>query len=274
MTATAIRPRSATELVDASFQLMRRFYAPLVTLSAIAKFPDVLTRLILRDSMKSPEMMTKAPGAWILVTLIALASFVIAETLLVVAVSDAYLKGEVDIARTIRTGAPRVFTVTIAALIRGLMVFGVCIVCSVPFALMIVTKVPYAPYLMVLLILLVAAYPLLRTFATTAIVMLEGQGASASVGRSFRLTKDFLPHIIYSLGLAFVLTFIITGITAALTLKLLSPALAGIVQALVFIPIYPFAAVVATMLYYDLRIRKEGFDLEVLSRELGTNAAA
>jgi hypothetical protein len=31
--------------------------------------------------------------------------------------------------------------------------------------------------------------------------------------------------------------------------------------------------VVSTMLYYDLRIRKEGFDLEIMARELG-NAPA
>jgi hypothetical protein len=28
---------------------------------------------------------------------------------------------------------------------------------------------------------------------------------------------------------------------------------------------------VSTMLYYDLRIRKEGFDLEIMSRELGSD---
>ena len=37
----------------------------------------------------------------------------------------------------------------------------------------------------------------------------------------------------------------------------------------VIIPIYPLLAVVSTLLYYDLRIRKEGFDLEIMSRELG-----
>ena len=38
------------------------------------------------------------------------------------------------------------------------------------------------------------------------------------------------------------------------------------------IPIYPLLTVVSTMLYYDLRIRKEGFDLEIMSRELGGSA--
>jgi hypothetical protein len=32
--------------------------------------------------------------------------------------------------------------------------------------------------------------------------------------------------------------------------------------------IYPFFTVVITLLYYDLRIRKEGFDLEIMATEL------
>ena len=39
------------------------------------------------------------------------------------------------------------------------------------------------------------------------------------------------------------------------------------------IPIYPLLAVVSTLVYYDLRIRKEGFDLEIMSRELGAAPA-
>ena len=53
----------------------------------------------------------------------------------------------------------------------------------------------------------------------------------------------------------------------------LSTSLTGILSAILIIPIYPLLAVVSTLLYYDLRIRKEGFDLEVMSRELGTTAA-
>jgi uncharacterized membrane protein len=36
-----------------------------------------------------------------------------------------------------------------------------------------------------------------------------------------------------------------------------------------FVLAYPVLSVVATLLYYDLRIRKEGFDLTMIARELG-----
>jgi hypothetical protein len=39
----------------------------------------------------------------------------------------------------------------------------------------------------------------------------------------------------------------------------------GLVQALVL----PIGQVATTLLYYDSRIRKEGFDLEMLAKEMG-----
>jgi hypothetical protein len=33
--------------------------------------------------------------------------------------------------------------------------------------------------------------------------------------------------------------------------------------------VYPLISCVFTLCYYDLRVRKEGFDLEVLGRQLG-----
>jgi hypothetical protein len=37
---------------------------------------------------------------------------------------------------------------------------------------------------------------------------------------------------------------------------------------------YPVLSVIATLLYYDARIRKEGFDIEVMAAELGMPSAA
>ena len=41
-----------------------------------------------------------------------------------------------------------------------------------------------------------------------------------------------------------------------------------VLQALTQIFIYPFVYVVMTVLYYDLRVRREGFDLELLASSL------
>jgi hypothetical protein len=50
--------------------------------------------------------------------------------------------------------------------------------------------------------------------------------------------------------------------------------LLSVLGALTTLVLYPVWPVVATVLYYDLRVRKEGLDLEVLAGELGPSSAA
>ena len=42
MPATALRPRSATEIIDASFQLLRRHYTQLVAVAVVALLPYIV----------------------------------------------------------------------------------------------------------------------------------------------------------------------------------------------------------------------------------------
>ncbi|HEV7702639.1 MAG TPA: hypothetical protein VGO46_00045 [Gemmatimonadaceae bacterium] len=241
--------------------------------------PAVLARIIARKSMSNPALMTTAPAPWIIVGVIGLVSLIIADSLLLVTTSDAYLQGEVDLARTFRATARRIFAAAIATFIRYLMVFGILIVVSVVLAVGLMAfvhsgaaDIRLATLFVTPIAVLIVSYPLFRTFSATAIVMLEGSGGSAAVGRSFRLSKDYAKHIVFSLGLSFLLYLAATAISAVLTMRFLTPTTAGIVQSLVVIPILPFYVVVKTLLYYDLRVRKEGFDLEVSLRELGTGA--
>ena len=266
-----IRPRRATELVDASFQLLRRYYPQLVPVSAITMSPGVLVRILTRDVMSNPQLMTANPGPLFAVGIAALLCVTVCDAVLTIAVSDGYLNGEIDLARAFGTGMRKIISVFLASFFRGLLVLlaafavaiGVAIVASLKMPVLFVLIVPLAIWLML--------YVLLRTFAIIPVVVLENVGANTSMGRTLALSKDCAAHIFFSLGLAFFLYFIFSGIISALGMTLLSPATAGIIGAVLIIPIYPLLTVVSTMLYYDLRIRKEGFDLEIMSRELGSD---
>jgi hypothetical protein len=48
----------------------------------------------------------------------------------------------------------------------------------------------------------------------------------------------------------------------------LGEVMGGLLSGLMSLLLYPLQAIAITLLYYDLRIRKEGFDLEILSREI------
>jgi hypothetical protein len=287
--ATEIRQRSPTELVDASFQFLRRFYAPLVTICAIAMVPAVLARIIARHSMGYTSMITTAPGPWIAVAAIGFVCAVIADSILVVAISSGYLHGAIDIAHTFRAGARRIFALAIATLIRYSMVAVVVIVAFVVLVIILATEMAiggtpsaqselvharFAVLVSIPFVLVLVAYPLLRTFPATMIVMLEDSVGRAAVKRSIAMTKGHTAHVFFTLGLSLILYMVAALLSAVLAVKLLTPTTAGIVQSLVIIPIFPFFTVAKTLLYYDLRVRREGFDLEVILRDLDDQETA
>jgi hypothetical protein len=264
-----IRPRRATELVDASFQLLRRFYPQLVTVSALAMVPGVIYRIIERDTMSNPQLVMTHPTAFIGVALVVILSFIVCDAVLTIAVSQAYLDGAIDLGHAFGIGLPRMLYVLLASLFRGLILMLVFLAAGLVFGVLSLFKTPVLLVLGVPFVFWLVAYALLRTFALTPIVLLENAGPSVAMGRTLRLTDGSAAHIFFSLGLAYLLYFIVSGIVSALGVTWLTPTTAGIIGAVVIIPIYPLLSVVSTLLYYDLRIRKEGFDLEIMSRELG-----
>jgi hypothetical protein len=97
--------------------------------------------------------------------------------------------------------------------------------------------------------------------------------ATDALGRSWQLTRGFRTKA-FSLGAAvfflIYLPLMVAGAVAELVVSLRTTVQIGgqLLQLLLF----PLVACAFTLLYYDLRVRKEAFDLELLSRELGTPA--
>jgi hypothetical protein len=119
--------------------------------------------------------------------------------------------------------------------------------------------------------------------AIPAVVLETGRSASGALSRSWELTRGSRWRI-FGLGLTlFVLLYVpvvaISGLVAWLipggaaagfgpssTATIVALAIGGVVQLF----IYPLFYCVLTVTYYDLRVRKEGFDLELLASSLQT----
>lgn len=126
-------------------------------------------------------------------------------------------------------------------------------------------------------VLIVVAYALnTRWLFTSQIVVLEGCGALDSLRRSWNLVSGSFWRV---LGISIVLSILIQVITLAPTFFLqfvilvlpwsfvwvvLNSVVGSVIQTLI-LPIQ-FAAL--TLLYYDLRIRKEGFDLQFMAQQM------
>src|SRR5262249_41153494 len=106
------------------------------------------------------------------------------------------------------------------------------------------------------------------------VIVLEGVTVGESLGRSWQLVSGSFWRV-FGYGLLVFVAYLVVqvGITDAVALAL-SPlgvggAIAGgLVSAAVSTLSLPFLFGAITLLYYDLRVRKEGFDLELLARDL------
>jgi hypothetical protein len=278
--AFEIRPRRATELVDASFQLLRRFYPQMVTVSAIAMAPSVLMRIVMRDQLSDPTTIMANFGPYLGTIGLSTLCIAIADAVLIVAASEGYLEGSVDLARALAVGGRRLLSVILSVVLRYLVIVVPIMVIAVLGAVAVPAMAKSSSAVGVALLVLLlpfglwfALYAALRTFAVTSAVLLEKLGANSALVRSWGLSRGCTWHIFFSLGLAWTLYAVIVLIVTVIGKMILSPAMVGILGSILIIPVYPLLSIVSTLLYYDLRTRKEGFDLEMMSRDLGVSSA-
>ncbi|MBW3594885.1 MAG: DUF4190 domain-containing protein [Actinobacteria bacterium] len=116
--------------------------------------------------------------------------------------------------------------------------------------------------------------------AVTPVLLTEGKRGTKALGRSFELVQSrFWPAcgvIVISYLIEMVLNSAITGGVMLIAFTdvgqnvFLSQVLSGAAGAIAAIVATPFRAAVIAVLYFDLRVRKEGFDLQLLAQRIGS----
>jgi hypothetical protein len=254
MTPPVLRPLSAGEILDQSFSLYRRHFGSLaVVVMLCSGLP-----LLLNIYVESGGGMRAHPILALGYILLAVILGSVATAASVFIVSESYL------GRSLSAGD---------ALTRATPFVGQLVLYSIMFSLIVGLG-------MILLIVPGVILACGLVLATPIIVLEPGAGASAALGRSWALTKGSRLKIFALLLTLVVLIYIpifALGVVGAILLpaatdvapmagssSLYIIAVAGVVQMFV----YPMLYCVLTIAYYDLRVRKEGFDLEVLASSL------
>jgi hypothetical protein len=116
-----------------------------------------------------------------------------------------------------------------------------------------------------------AIYLAVNWFFFSECIMLERKGPLASLWHSRELVKGRFWRV---LGIGAVFAVIgIAGTLAAFTASLIfedaSPVLGALVYAAVITALLPIMWIGETLVYYDLRVRKDGYSVENLAREMG-----
>lgn len=252
MTDIAYRPRSIPEVVDASIQLFRRSYRELIALTAIGYVPwiaasTLVSRLWRPPGSADPDSFAGTFG-WLLVSLAGAIWFAVVSAGCIAAASDAYLGVQPQIASSLRRAVSRAGPIIAASLVTW-MLAGVGLI----------------------LLIVPGVYLFARFAMSPTIALLEERSAGESLTRASELSRDMKLHIIGALGAAFLIYLIVAATVGTLMGLSGQMALAPIAEAIVTIGISPLIAVVSAVLYYDLRIRAEGFDVELLERQLQTD---
>ena len=254
MSEAHLRPRSVSEIVDAAFALFRQHAGHYMVAAAIGFAPVVVMQLLI----PTPEaMLAQGEDAelgmffgWIMIaSLASLLSYAIIGSLIIVMGSRAYLGQEPDVGAALSTVFPKVPAIIVAAILKSLL---------------------YA--VGALLLLIGFFYFFARYFAVEASILIENQGPFGALGRSSKLSEGRKWHILLSLALVIIVYWIILMVMAIIGAMITSPIAAVLLSMLVNMIAFPILQLTFVALYYDARIRGEGFDLEHMAASLGSPA--
>lgn len=300
MPAAEFRPRTISELLDATFHLWRAHLVPLGALCLVRILPAIPLLVISNrwlgasvEQGTQPQLFGPGFGSYLLFFAIGVLLWIIIDGALVLAAADAYLGEPVAAGRALSRSARRAAPLIGATLLAWAVAIVVMLVAGVVVGIVVGgisvftgRNLTVAGTLVIILAVAgfggVAAamlYTLARYFAVPEAVLLEGRDAIGALSRSLRLSHGAARVVLAVLVVTWIVTFIV-----ALPLSLLANALVHAVHAriaaqlvgqVIVAFVYPVVPVGSVVLYFDMRIRKEGYDLELMARALpGSGAAA
>ena len=281
MTDNLLRPLGAGELLDQSFGLFRRLFVPLVMIQIVCSALPFLLNLYTAARGGASPTLTFA------MYLLAFVFGSLASAATAYLISESYLGRALPAGDALRRALPRVWAVMLLSVGLGLVV----VVAAMPALLAIGAGAAFSglgvegqaqgsPAMglsLVLAGLLLLTLPV-SVFSALAIstpaLILEGIAPGAALSRSWALTRGYR---LRTIGLLFVVMIVVLipvlaigGLGRAFSPEPTSGTIVLIttLSGLVSLVVTPILYCVLTLLYYDLRVRKEAFDLEMLAAQL------
>jgi len=261
---TVLRPLSTSELLDRTFHLYRNNFLLFVGIAAIPQLFVLALQLVGAGLIFRGAFI----GYGLMALLTALLSYIaieISQAATVMAVSNVHLDQPVTIASAFSQAKSSIGRVIGITFLVGLAVGVATIFFIIP-----------------------GIYVAVMWSMAIPVTMLEGGGVSFSTKRSQELTKNnrgriFIIYILVALlalVVALVLQFVLRLVAVAVAhgntslFLTLTQALSAIGSFLSTSLVGSLATIALTLIYYDLRVRKEGFDLQLMMSRLEPNSQA
>jgi uncharacterized membrane protein len=272
MASPELRPLSLGEILDRTFSIYRQNFLLFIGLASIAQV-FVLARDLLKSlsdsgvlqfpaglptSTHSADVVSPAILAVVVLVAIPLVVLYIAASVYVsggmyFAVSEIYMGRKTTIGASLRRMRGRAITLFVVNFLNGLAILVGLIVLVIP-----------------------GIYVGCRLSVCSPVVLYEDVGPSDALSRSFRLTSDaaWRAFVIFLLFLVLLFVSILLfefpfNMLAGFATKgsltaLLATELAHVGDSIATVLVTPYLPIATAIFYYDLRVKKEAFDLQVI----------
>ena len=259
--STTLNPRNIGDILGDTFRIYGRNFWKLLAIATIVLGVLGVIGIIAGIGLLSLVMTW---GGWEALTgsiIAGLIILVVANILggilmggaLIHAVSEQYLRQTISIGQAYGFAWRRLGAMIGAGVLVFLAIGGIILV-----SVLVVTFSPIG-WILVVVGSCASIYLMIRWIFIFPAALLEGLGPIAALSRSYGLVKNNWWRV---LGITLVVGLISGAISAILGII---PVVGAIIGSILITPIY---AIATTLLYYDLRVRKEEYSLEALASEL------
>ncbi len=276
-----LRPMDFGEILDGSLMIYRRHFGLFLKLAVTAlSVPLVLlVYFVLRALTDLQQNPVRALVYLLPIGLVYYVASLVLTTGTIRIISDSYLGREPQLRDALSLGWSKIWPLTAVGFGKGIVAMLILLGCGVVVGIGVAVLKGAG---VLLAVALVAAgtwflfFVLCGYGVTTPVVVLEELRSSFDAfGRSWELTRSFKLKVAGLFFVAVLLTNFIPSVVfrglGALFLQSVPPlgialTAVGYVAPLALAPVL---AAVITLVYYDLRVRREAFDLQVLGQRLG-----
>jgi hypothetical protein len=265
-----LRPLSIGEVLDAGFRLLRARFGTLVACVLVPMVPLSIIATILEASTNeaafdvNASTTTSSDGSVIAGALIsgllqgAAAALAVAACFRVI--SSAYLGEEATAGPSLRYGLSRLLALMVAYIVLS-------IALAISYVLFIIPGI----------------FLSVKWSVTFAAIVSERAGPFSAIGRSWELTRGHWWRTfgtLLVLGLLSLVLYlaIVAGLGGAIATngdmsEVTYAVLTLVLTIVLFAILYPLIAAIISVMYYDLRVRNEGFDLQLLAQGVGADTS-
>jgi uncharacterized membrane protein YeaQ/YmgE (transglycosylase-associated protein family) len=269
-----LRPLGIGEILDVSLKIVWRNAGTLIRVVVFVVFPvEILSALLQASAASSSSNRLKIDqttgqisfsqsnlnaviGATVAVFVLALLASTVASGACFRAIASAYLGEQTTWKDSLRFALGRSLSLLWITILVGVLSVLAAIACVLP-----------------------GIYLWVGCSVAVPVLMTEGVKGRKALGRSRKLVSGFWWRTFGVTALGYLLSSILTGALSGVIIGFAasgttSDSFAGIVLNIVAgtlgrVLTTPFVAAFVTVLYFDLRVRKEAFDLQLLAQRIG-----